>query len=69
MAAPEIDVAGRVATIDWPRIGEDLNRSGHAAVPRLLTPQACASVASLYEDEAAFRSRVVMARHGYGSGE
>jgi uncharacterized protein len=69
MAQRKSDIADRLAAIDWPRVGEDLNRSGYATVSRLLNPQACGSVASLYEDEAAFRSRVVMARHGYGSGE
>ncbi len=32
-------------------------------------PAACQSMVALYDDEARFRSRVVMARHNFGSGE
>jgi hypothetical protein len=38
-------------------------------LPGLLDPQECRGLAALYEDDAAFRSRVVMARHNYGRGE
>jgi hypothetical protein len=34
-----------------------------------LSPAECAALAAAYDDDAAFRSRVVMARHGYGRGE
>jgi hypothetical protein len=35
----------------------------------LLTPSECAQTAALYGPSDAFRSHVVMARHGYGKGE
>src|SRR5581483_1296260 len=35
----------------------------------LLTPAECASLAALYAEPQRFRSRVVMARHGYGQGD
>ena len=35
----------------------------------LLAPAQCADMASRYGQEAGFRSRVVMARHGFGRGE
>lgn len=59
-----------IASLDWPRIEEDLDRYGAAAtaVP-LLPPDACAALAALYEREEGFRSRIVMARHGFGRGE
>jgi hypothetical protein len=34
-----------------------------------MTPAQCAALAGMYADDARFRSRVVMARHGYGRGE
>ena len=56
-------------TIDWPRISEELDDRGFAPLPGLLASGACDAVAKLYDDEARFRSRVVMAAHGFGSGE
>jgi len=56
-------------SLDWARIGADLDAQGWALTGPLLTPGQCAEVAGFYADEARFRSRVVMARHGYGQGE
>jgi uncharacterized protein len=55
--------------LDWAAIGRDLDAYGAAVAPKLLPPDACRAVAALYPDEAAFRSTVVMARHGFGRGE
>ncbi len=59
----------RVAGLDWQRIAADLNAHGCAVVPALLAPGECKSIEKLYAAENLFRSRVVMARHGYGRGE
>ncbi len=56
-------------SLNWDRIAGDLDAQGWALTEPLLTPQTCAEVAGWYGDEARFRSRVVMARHGYGQGE
>lgn len=56
-------------SLDWQRIGADLDTQGWALTGPLLTPDECADVAALYNDDPRFRSRVVMARHGYGQGE
>jgi hypothetical protein len=63
------DIAARVAALDWTRIGSELDAQGAAATGVVLTPAECAVLAALYDQEAPFRSRVVMARHGFGSGE
>ena len=47
----------------------DLDRYGYSLLPALLTPAACRDLAALYAAEPGFRSRVVMARHGFGQGE
>ncbi|HEY5339256.1 MAG TPA: 2OG-Fe(II) oxygenase [Rhizomicrobium sp.] len=57
------------AAIDWSAISVDLNARGFAVLPQLLSSSACSALSELYEDDANFRSRVVMARHGYGRGE
>ena len=63
------DAAARVEAIDWTRVSSDLDNEGAAVIERLLPPDACAALAALYPLDARFRSRVVMARHGFGRGE
>jgi hypothetical protein len=67
--AQEHDVATRIAAVDAARLAASLDASGYAIVPSLLTAEDCAALAMQYENTANFRSRVVMARHGYGQGE
>lgn len=55
--------------IDWDRVGRELDAFGCAVIPGLLGPRDCAAAAALYERPSLFRSRVVMARHGFGRGE
>ncbi len=59
----------RLRAIDWNTVGRDLDALGHAVVPALLNPAECAALAKLYGDAGKFRSRVIMARHGFGMGE
>ena len=54
--------------IDWGAVAADLDAQGWARVPALLTSAECDATAGLY-DTGDFRSRVIMARHGYGRGE
>jgi hypothetical protein len=63
------DVAARVAAVDWAGVSSRLEADGWAMTERLLTPHECRGVAGLYDDDDGFRSRVVMARHGFGRGE
>ena len=62
-------IRDRVDALGWQRIGDDLDARGNAVVERLFNAEQCASVASMYVADERFRSRVVMARHGYGRGE
>ena len=62
-------IAGRVAACDWAAAAASLDAQGAVVLPALLDPAECAALAALYADEASFRSRVVMARHGFGRGE
>jgi hypothetical protein len=62
-------VASRVERVDWGRISENLNEQGNGIVKGLLSPTECRALASLYEQDDIFRSRVVMAKHGFGRGE
>ena len=55
--------------IDWEKVGTALDERGSAVVERLLSPGQCRALAALYAKDDLFRSRVVMARHGFGRGE
>jgi len=55
--------------LDWTRIAAELDARGWALTGPVLTPETCARVTDLYAQETPFRSRVVMARHGFGRGE
>jgi hypothetical protein len=66
---PDRDLATRIPTLPWAQIAAELDAHGCALIPRLLDPDTCAAVAGWYDDDRLFRSRVVMARHGFGRGE
>lgn len=57
------------ARLDWIRIAAELDERGWALTGPLLRPETCAAIADLYPRDEGFRSRVVMARHGFGRGE
>ncbi|WP_244238337.1 2OG-Fe(II) oxygenase [Corallococcus terminator] len=69
MAPPVDGIAARVGAVDWGAVEKELDARGCATVERLLAPEECEALALLYDVEDAFRSRVVMARHGFGRGE
>ena len=67
---PESTALGRHGpALDWPRIAADLDGQGWAVTGPVLSPERCAELTDLYPREAGFRSRVIMARHGFGQGE
>ena len=55
--------------VDWAGIAAGLDERGYATIPGLIDPAACRDLAALYDDEARFRSRVIMQRHRFGQGE
>lgn len=66
---PAKNIAGRVQSLAWERVSQDLDAQGCALIEGLLTRKECESLAGLYPVDGLFRSRVVMARHGFGRGE
>lgn len=59
----------RLAGCDWQQLEGDLNRFGCATIEALLPPGVCQALRQLYPDDALFRSRIQMGRHGFGKGE
>ena len=58
-----------LAQQDWTRAAADLDAHGNAILPALLTPAQCNVLSNAYDQDDRYRSRVVMARHGFGRGE
>ena len=67
--SPKKGLTEAVAALDWSRIGTELDATGCAMTGPLLSPGLCAELSAQYDQDGAFRSRVVMARHGFGRGE
>lgn len=58
-----------VTALDWRRIESELDEHGVGLSGPLLDAGNCAALRSLYAEPGHFRSRIVMARHGFGRGE
>ena len=66
----DIEAGGeQLDQIDWSRVAQELDARGNAVIEHLLSPEQCRTLAGLYPADTEFRSRVVMARHGFGRGE
>src|SRR6058998_3049052 len=66
---PRPRLEARIAGLDWEQLSAQLNAHGCATTEALLSAEECAALAESYTADALFRSRVVMARHGFGRGE
>ena len=64
-----ISAAERIQTVDWQRAAQELDVQGNAVLEGLLAASECQELRALYEKDDLFRSRVIMARHGFGRGE
>ena len=62
-------VGDRVESIDWESVSRELDAEGCAVVQGLLSAADCEELARTYATDGRFRSRVVMASHGFGRGE
>jgi hypothetical protein len=59
---------GPATGLDWTALEDELDRTGIAVTPPLLTPERCVELVALYDRDALFRSTIVMARHAFGEG-
>jgi uncharacterized protein len=64
-----VTIGDRVEAQDWAEAASELDVRGWSVLPGLLTAGECDAVAGLYDEDRRFRSRVVMALHGFGRGE
>jgi hypothetical protein len=70
-AAPNAtaSLSERIAQLPWTQLAGDLDASGMARIAGLLSLGECGALAASYADTPLFRSRIVMAQHGFGCGE
>jgi hypothetical protein len=64
-----VPLAARVAALDWAALSGQLDAHGCATTGPLLSAEECAALIDAYGSDERFRSRIVMARHGFGRGE
>lgn len=58
-----------LAAYDWPDVERTLDARGNAVLPGLLPAEQCGALAALYPRAEGWRTRIIMARHGFGRGE
>lgn len=63
------DFGSQLDGMDPASIQDELDARGWCLLPGLFADRDCDAIAALYEETERFRSTVVMARHGFGSGE
>lgn len=68
-AMPVSSLQDRLQQLDWARIEQALDQDGCARLEGLLSAGQCQSLRDLYKHPALFRSKVIMARHGFGRGQ
>jgi hypothetical protein len=68
-SGPADELLARIEAQDWIQAAANLEAEGWAALPGLLTSAEADDVSSLYSREDGFRSKIVMARHGFGRGQ
>jgi uncharacterized protein len=62
-------ISDAVNAIDWSAASADLDAQGWAILPKLLTTNDCDATTVIFDRDEAFRTHVIMARHGFGRGE
>lgn len=64
-----MSIATRIAALDWNRLAQEIDQRGWSTTGPMLTSEECDALSAAYDDDALYRSRVVMSRHGFGQGE
>jgi hypothetical protein len=58
-----------IESFNWDVVNVDLDAYGAASIGPLLSADQCKTLINGYDNENLYRSRIVMARHGFGRGE
>ena len=63
-----MSIVERLSALDWNRLTAQIDRHGWATTGPMLTADECRNLSENYDEESLYRSRVIMARHGFGQG-
>ncbi len=55
--------------MDWTAVVSCLNTTGHAIIPKVLSPEECRHVSGFYDDQHLYRTVINMRRYRFGEGE
>ena len=64
-----MSIQTRLCDLDWDRLTDQIDQFGWATTGPLLSNKECVALSAAYDEEGLYRSRVIMARHGFGQGE
>jgi hypothetical protein len=64
-----LSISQRIESLHWDPIQFELDAHGAAVIGPVLSPVQCQTLIQAYDEEKLYRSRVVMASHGFGRGE
>ncbi|MBT2295638.1 2OG-Fe(II) oxygenase [Pseudomonas fluorescens] len=64
-----LSLAQQISTHDWSALEQNLDQDGSAIIRNLVTARQCKMLSGRYAEGDLFRSKVIMARHGFGRGE
>ena len=59
----------RINALDWKSAADSLTQRGYAVTVSVLSPDECASLATMYSDVRRFRSHIIMERYRFGLGD
>lgn len=63
------NITTRLAQIDWAAVTENMNETGFALVPEVLTKDQCNDLIGQYDNPALYRKTITMERYRFGLGE
>ncbi len=64
-----MDIQQRIDQLNWDKATDDMNNTGYAILPGVLTADECDGFINQYDNESLYRKKVIMERHQYGKGE
>lgn len=62
-------IVERIKAVDWRRVAQDMNNTGYALLPGVVSAEECAALIEQYNNPNVYRKTIVMERYRFGVGE